>query len=231
MSKAEPWTADDAALLPERVTAELMAAGIEPGRPVIAVDADEVLVHFAEHFREHCEARGVLFSLVEYRLDTALRHPDGRPLDRSEIAPLIWEFIETETRNQRPIDGAAGALATLAEEAQIVVLTNAPAKMRADRIANLADLGMPYPVVMNEGGKGRALRWLAARAGAPVAFVDDSVDQHGSAARHAPEVLRVHMVAPEILRPIVGEAPGALARVHDWAAAADALRRALDDAA
>ncbi len=231
MSKPEPWTTDDPAPLVGRVLAELEAAGVEPGRPLVAVDADEVLVHFAEHFGEHCAARGIRFSLVEYRLDTALRHADGRPLDREEIAPLIWEFIETETRDQRAIDGAADGLATLAREAQVVVLTNAPAKMRADRIANLADLGMPYPVVMNEGGKGRALRWLAERAAAPVAFVDDSVDQHGSAARHAPDVLRVHMVAPEILRPIVGQAPGAMARVHDWAAATDALRRAFDDAA
>lgn len=230
MSKAEPWTADDPAPLDPRVAAELEAADIQPGRPLIAVDADEVLVHFAEHFRDHCAARGIQFSLIEYRLDTALRHADGRPLDRAEITPLIWEFIETETRNQRAIDGAAEGLAALAETAQVVVLTNAPAKMRADRIANLADLGMAYPVVMNEGGKGRALRWLAARAGAPVAFIDDSVDQHRSAAKHAPDVRRVHMVAPEILRPIIGEAPGAVARVQDWAEAAEAVRRALDDA-
>ena len=108
----------------------------------------------------------------------------------------------------------------------MIVLTNAPDSVRADRIANLADHGMNYPVVMNEGGKGRALRWIAQRAAAPVAFVDDSVAQHASAAKHAPAVMRFHMVAPEILRPVMAKAPGAR-RVESWAEAAPLIRRAL----
>ena len=229
MSKAEAWTTDDLTELPPRVLAELEAAEVAPGRPLIAVDADEVLVHFAEHFADHCRGRGLIFDLSEYRLDTALRHPDGTPLTRDEINPLIWGFIEGETRNQRPIDGAAEALEALSDVAQVVVLTNAPAKVRDDRVANLRNLGMPYPVVMNEGGKGRALTWLSARAAAPAAFIDDSVAQHGSAAKHAPQVMRFHMVVPDILKPIIGVAEGAAARVDNWAEAAPLIRRALTD--
>ena len=65
MSKAKAWTTDDDAPLPERVLAELEAAEINPGRPVIAVDADEVLVHFAAHFNDFLTARGYRFSLSE----------------------------------------------------------------------------------------------------------------------------------------------------------------------
>ena len=226
MSKVDAWSTDDVGEIPDRVVAELEAAKVEPGRPLIAVDADEVLVHFAAFFKSFCEAKGFLFSLTEYRLDTALRKPDGAFLTREEIGPLIWEFIEQRTRIQPAIDGAAAALGELAKAAQIVVLTNAPAKMREDRIANLAGLGMDYPVVMNEGGKGRALSWLSARAAAPVAFVDDSVAQHGSAAKHAPQVMRFHMVEPDILKPIIGDAPGAR-RVESWAEATPAIVRAL----
>ncbi|MEL7464113.1 MAG: HAD family hydrolase [Pseudomonadota bacterium] len=227
MSKAQAWTTDDADALPDRVLAELEATEVERGRPLIAVDADEVLVHFAEHFRDWCVGRGLRFELVEYRLDNALRHADGTALTREEITPLIWEFIETQTRWQRPIDGAAAALHRLSEAAQIVVLTNAPAKVREDRVANLADLAMPWPVVMNEGGKGRALKWLVERADAPVAFIDDSVAQHASAAKHAPEVLRFHMVLPELLKPVIGEAEGAHARLHGWGEATSAIAKAL----
>ncbi|MEL6792922.1 MAG: HAD family hydrolase [Pseudomonadota bacterium] len=227
MSKAEAWTTDDAEAIPARVLEELEAAEVARGRPLIAVDADEVLVHFAEHFAEFCEKRGFAFALVEYRLDNALRHADGTPLTRDEITPLIWEFIETQTRWQRPIDGAAAALDRLQASAQIVVLTNAPAKVREDRVANLADLGMPWPVVMNEGGKGRALKWLADRADAPVVFIDDSVAQHGSAAKHAPEVMRFHMVVPDLLKPVIGAAEGADARLHGWDEATAAIAEAL----
>lgn len=230
MSKAEAWTTDDFDALPERVLGELEAANVEPGRPLIAVDADEVLVHFAHYFKVHCETKGLRFDLTEYRLDTALRHADGTPLTRDEITPLIWEFIELKTRSQPAIDGAAAALRRLEEVAQIVVLTNAPAKVREDRIANLADLGMPWPVVMNEGGKGRALTWLSTRAAAPVAFIDDSVAQHGSAAKHAPQVLRFHMVVPELLKPIIGKTEGAAARSENWEHAEPLIRRALANA-
>lgn len=227
MSKAQAWSTDDIGPLNDRVVAELEEAAVTSGRPLIAVDADEVLVHFAEHFRDYCVERGNSFELVEYRLDTALRGPDGQPLTREEIGPLIWGFIEEQTRWQRPILGAAEALASLSEVAQIVVLTNAPAKMRDDRIANLADLGMRYPVVMNEGGKGRALDWLSKRAAAPLAFIDDSAAQHGSAAKHAPQAMRFHLVGSEMLKPIIGEVDVAQAAPADWTEAEAMIRSAL----
>ncbi len=221
------WFANDLPALPERVAAELEATGIEAGRPLLAVDADEVLVHFAEDFRAWLGARGFGFRLTEYRLDGAIFGPGGAALPRAEIAPLIWEFIETETRNQRAIDEAAEALARLAREVHIVVLTNAPAKARACRVANLAGHGMAYPVVMNEGGKGRALRWMTERAAAPVAFVDDSAEQLASVAKHAPEAARLHLVGPDLLKPLVGRADAAEHHPEDWRAAEEAIRRAL----
>ena len=58
--------------------------------------ADEVLVHFADDFGPWCARQGFTFSLIEYRLDTSLRHPDGTPLTRDEIEPLIHRFIAEE---------------------------------------------------------------------------------------------------------------------------------------
>jgi hypothetical protein len=225
MTKQPNWFAEDLEHIPPRVMAELEAARIEPGRPLIAVDADEVLVHFAEHFGDYVGERGIRFQLTEYRLATALRDANGQPLEREKIMPLIWGFIREQTRWQRMIDGAADALSRLAGDSQIVVLTNAPAEMRNDRIANLADHGMPYPVVMNEGGKGRALRWMANRAAAPVVFVDDSVEQLGSAAKHAPDIRRLHLVGSAMLKPIIGRADTADAHPHDWAEAETMIRK------
>lgn len=221
------WFAADLPALPPRVERELALAGVAPGRPLLAVDADEVLVHFAEDFAAWLAAMGYGFRLTEYRLDGAILGRDGAPLPRAEIGPLIWGFIDAETKNQRAIDAAAETLARLAREVQIVVLTNAPAKARACRVANLAAHGMDYPVVMNEGGKGRAMRWLAERAEAPAAFVDDSAEQLASVAAHAPETARLHLVGPALLKPLVGRAEAAAHHPEDWRAAEAAIRRAL----
>ncbi len=224
MSKAPAWHSEDLGEIVPRVMEELTAAKIQRGRPLIAVDADEVLVHFASHFGEYCEDRGNTFALTEYSLNTALRGPDGAALTREQIMPLIWGFIDEQTRWQRVIQGAAAALASLARDAQIVVLTNAPSKVRAERIANLSDHGMNFPVVMNEGGKGRALKWLQDQADAPVAFVDDSPSQIGSAAKHAPDVARFHLVGCEMLKPIVAKADDATHHPHDWTEAEAEIR-------
>lgn len=210
-----------------RILQELEAANVVRGRPLLVVDADEVLVEFASHFKQFCEQAGYLFDLTEYSLDTAIRGQDGVPLTREQIGPLIWGFIEGHTHEQWEIPGAAAALSGLADIAQIVVLTNAPSKMRAERVANLSALGMDYPVIMNEGGKGRALRWLAERAAAPMAFVDDSVAQIGSAAKHAPGATLFHFVCPDILRKIVTPSGEAHHHPNGWAEAVPLIRRAL----
>lgn len=227
MSKKQSWFAEDIGSIPSRVQSELEAANIQRGKPLIAVDADEVIVHFAEHFGEYVGERGISFNLVEYRLDTALRDHEDKPLSREQIGPLIWGFIREQTRWQRAIEGAAASLEMLAKDAQIVVLTNAPAEMRQDRIDNLSDHGVRYPVIMNEGGKGRALRWLSEQADAPTIFVDDSADQLSSAAKHAPDVMRLHLVGSHMLKPIIGQAEAAQAHPHDWDEAMDVIRTGL----
>lgn len=225
MSKQGPaWHSEDLGEIDPRIMGELQEAKVIRGRPLIAVDADEVLVHFASHFAEYCEERGNSFALSEYSLDTALRGPDGEALTRDQIMPLIWGFIDEQTRWQRAIQGAASALASLTDRAQIVVLTNAPFKVRNQRVANLSDHGMAYPVVMNEGGKGRALAWLQEQADAPVIFIDDSPKQIASAAKHAPDVTRLHLVGCEMLKPIVSKSDDATHHPHDWTEAEATIR-------
>ena len=224
MSDKPAWSSDDLDEIVPRVMGELEEAAIQPGKPVLAVDADEVLVHFASHFAEYCQERGNTFKLVDYNLNNALRGPNGEVLTRDQIMPLIWSFIEEQTRWQRQIAGAAAALTSLAKDAQIVVLTNAPFQVRQERIANLADHGIPFPVVMNEGGKGRALKWIQAQADAPVAFVDDSPAQIRSAAKHAADIGRFHFVGCDMLKPIVAKEDEANHHPNDWAEAEEEIR-------
>lgn len=190
---------------------------LRPGVPLVAVDADEVLVIFAEHFARFLAARGFRLALTEYRIDGAILDlRTGDRAGREQGWGLIHAFFAEETGRQDPVPGAAEGLRALADRAQVVVLTNVPRGSRAARIANLAGHGMDWPVVANEGGKGRALAELARRVRAPVAFVDDSPVQIQSAARHAGAALRVHFVGSPMVRAVMPPVPEAHHAPPDW---------------
>ncbi|WP_118135894.1 hypothetical protein [Oceanicella sp. SM1341] len=197
--------------------AEIRALALDENRPLLVVDADEVMVHFAEHLTRWLEAQGWALRLTEYKLDGAIRHIEtGEPPGALRLRELLDGFIDAETRNQLAVEGAADTLAALSRHTQVVVLTNVPARVRADRVANLAALGMGYPLLANSGPKGPALAALAGRVSAPVAFVDDSPLQIDSAARHAAGVRRIHFSGSEMLRAILPPVPRADHAVLSW---------------
>ena len=82
-------------------------------------------------------------------------------------------------------------------------------------------------MIVNAGGKGRAMAWLADSAAAPAAFVDDSVRQIESVAKHAPDVVRLHFAGAEFIRRMFPECPAATRQVHDWDEAERVLRTEL----
>jgi hypothetical protein len=208
--------------------AQLAAVPLAPGRPLLAVDCDEVMVHLSQHMARWLPTVGFRMELTRYQLEGSLfplGSDDPVPFDR--CLELIDRFFEEQTLHQQPVDGAAEALDRLAGEAQVVVLTNVPGHAGDARRRNLAGLGMCYPVVTNSGGKGRALAWLADVTGAPVAFVDDSLKQHESAARRAPEVARIHFVGAGELQRLLPASPAAQHRAEDWTACEAAVREAL----
>jgi hypothetical protein len=217
----------EASLDPE-VLSQLQALPIVPGRPLVAVDADEVLVYLAEHLARYLPTIGFQMRLTQYQLEGSI-FPTGSefPVAFDDCLRLIDRFFDDETLNQLPLPGAAEALARLSVQAQVVVLTNVPRHARELRRRNLAALGMDYPMVENSGGKGRALLWMANHAAAPAVFIDDSPKQHESAARRAPEVTRIHFVGASHLRQILPDSPSAHHRVEDWQACEAIVCRAL----
>jgi hypothetical protein len=203
--------------LDEHILAQLRALPLRPGLPLLAVDADEVLVYLADHLARYLGTIGYQMRLTQYQLEGAI-FPAGsdEPVPFDDCLALIDRFFAEETLNQQAVPGAVEALARLSGMAQVVVLTNVPGHAAQLRRQNLAALGMGYPMVANAGGKGRALRWLELHAGAPVAFIDDSPRQHESAARRAPGVTRIHFVGASHVRRILVDSPAAHHRVEDW---------------
>ena len=211
---------DTGPALPARVMAQLEALPLDPARPLLAVDADEVLVILAAHLARYVETIGFEMTLTEYRLEGAIRRRgSATPVPFDEALGLIDRYFTEVSHDQAPIPGAAEALARLSRLAQVVVLTNVPRHARATRVRRLATLGMGYPLVENAGGKGPALAWMAARAGGPVAFIDDSPGQIASVAAHLPDTLRLHFTGAPVSGPVMPQCPDASARVEDWAEA------------
>jgi len=206
-------------MLPLELLDQLEALPIERGRPLLAVDCDEVLVHLSEHLCEWLRRIGYRMELVRYQLEGSIFPARSDvPVPFAECLDLIDRFFSEETLRQRPIPGASAALARLAEHAQVLVLTNVPRHATALRRRNLEALGMGYPLVENAGGKGRALAWLERRTAAPVIFIDDSPRQHESAARRAPAVTRVHFAAAPHVRRLLPSCAAANHRAENWRA-------------
>ena len=214
--------------LDPEVLAQLRALPIRRGVPLLAVDADEVLVYLADHLVRWLPSVGFRMVLTQYQLEGSIFPADSEdPVPFDDCLRLIDRFFDTEVLHQQAIPGAVAALERLAEVAQVMVLTNVPRHARELRKRNLAGLGMGYPMVENAGGKGRALAWIAAHAEAPMAFIDDSPKQLESAARRAPQVTRVHFVGASHLKRILPDSPVAHHRAEDWAECEALVRRVL----
>ena len=200
-----------------RVLDQLEDLTLDPARPLIAVDADEVMVVLAAHLKRYLARHDVDLRLTAYRLEGSM-FPKGteQPLGFQESLAWIGRFFEDEVARQEAVPGAAEALARLASLAQIVVLTNVPRHGKEGRIANLAGLGMGYPLIENTGGKGPALAWMAARIQGPMVFIDDSPNQIESAIMWLPDILAIHFKAAPLVSDLLPDSPFAQECVTSW---------------
>ena len=188
-------------------------------RPLLITDCDEVLLHMVKHFGAWVgEAHDIDFTPDGEDFANSLRRRDGGPAPtRDEMWALLGGFFPAEMDRQTLVPHAAEALAQLATQADIVVLTNITDACKPARIAQLARFGIAHRVECNQGGKGEPVARLRAEYGDPVTvFVDDLATHHQSVADHAPAVHRLHMVSEPTLAPRVPPAPFAHARIDDW---------------
>jgi hypothetical protein len=167
------------------------------------------------------EAHHVHFDLDSGDFVNALRHKvSGVALGHEEIWPLLRGFFATEMHRQYPIEGAIESIQALAEQADVVVLTNLHDHERDGRIDQLRAVGVEFPVFTNQGGKGPLLKQIVADYNPTVTvFVDDLGHNHASVAEHVPDVWRLHMVGEPRLAPRIMTHATAHARIDDWVTA------------
>ena len=188
-------------------------------KPLLICDCDEVLLHMVRHFGVWLgETHDIDFSPDGGDFTASMKRRDGSPApSREEMWGMLDQFFPAEMERQTLVPHAREALATLAETADIVILTNLGDHVRQARIEQLARFGIDHRVETNQGGKGDPVSRLVAEHGDPVTvFVDDLAVHHDSVARHAPQVHRLHMVSEPAMAPSVPPAPAAHARIDDW---------------
>lgn len=201
---------------------------IDPERPLLIVDVDEVLAFFLRGFERVLNAHGLELRMDRYALFGNIYLPGAtEPVAFERGKALFDHFFETETDRLEPVPGGADSLRRLSRMAQIVVLTNAPEAARAGRARWLINHGMDYPLIINEGLKGPECARLSARTSGPAAFIDDLLPNLQSVREHAPKITLFQSVADPRLRPLAPTDGAVCMRHDDWTDLAPALERAL----
>lgn len=193
-------------------------------RPLVITDCDEVLMHMVVPFAQWVdEEHGVIFRMEDASFAGALKRKEcGTPLEAAEVWPLLDSFFRTEMTRQTEIPGAMAAMVAIAEQADIVVLTNVGPEHQVARSEQLAALGFHAPVIGSRGGKGEPVRRLVEeRQPSVTIFIDDLPNHHHSVAAEAPDVWRLHFVGEPAIADKVRPAKHAHARIDDWNVARD----------
>jgi len=204
---------------------------LDPKRPLIISDADEVLFLFMEAFERFLATRELWIDLSSFALAGNIKRlGTDEAISVDSTRALIPDFFAEATETMEPVPGAADALAALSERAQVVVVSNVPVIQRDARIRALARHAMGYPVVANVGAKGGVVRHLADRVTGPVFFLDDIPHNHSSVATHAADVRRIHFVADPRLARLIPASEHSHHRIDDWPTARLLIEETLSEA-
>lgn len=194
-----------------------IVSSINIDRPLLVVDADEVLLRFVEHLETYFLDNGFELRLTSFQLTGNIYDQStGVAASPTVVKDLIGRFFDERVDSVPAVPGAAEALKALSYRYQIAVLTNVPHHCRARREAALHDLGFEYPVLSNAGEKGPAMQQLQRATNGHTVFVDDLPPQLASVAKHAPDVHLVHFVADPRLAALIDKADHADVRIDDW---------------
>ena len=191
-------------------------------RPLLISDCDEVLLHMVAPFRDWlAESQGVIFKMEGNNFANAMRWEEsGEAVGERDIWRLLGGFFDTEMYRQKPIAGAIESINTIADHAEVVILTNLTDEREQTRVRQLADHGLNARVFTNQGPKGPALaRIMEEYQPSRAIFIDDLPQHHESVAQDVPHVQRLHLCGEPMLAPHIDcayEAGHAHARIDQW---------------
>ncbi len=174
---------------------QLAGIHLRPDRPLFVCDVDEVLVHFIAGFEEWLAERGLYLAPESWSIEGNVRDTRTHaPLPDWRVHRLVQAFFREGVAHLKPLDGAVEALHRLSTDCEIVLLTNLPHRYAPQRRQNMKRLGLPFPLITNQGPKGPAVKALAARTGEACVFIDDHAAFVESVGRHVPTAHLFHFL-------------------------------------
>ncbi|MEP1443578.1 MAG: hypothetical protein ABJK39_11280 [Hyphomicrobiales bacterium] len=177
---------------------------LDPQKPLLICDVDEVILHFVAPFEEFLASRNAQLKKQSFKLSgNIIDLASGSAYSMKESGELIQEFHNISVDQQSPVDGAIAGLKRLSETYAIVFLTNVAATLTERRREHLASIGAPYPVLQNEGSKANMVQTLAKDLTAPIVFIDDLPPHHLAVKAAEPRVNCIHFMADDTYRSIV----------------------------
>ena len=203
-------------MLSEEISNQIETLDLDPDRPLVISDADEVLLQFMRQFEIYLDRNDMWIDLSSFRLQGNIKYKGSDEAVDMTNRNIIDDFFAAETLNFSPVEGAAEALNVLSKKAQIIILTNLPLAQKSERQINLSKHGMDYPVIVGSGLKGPAVKSLGEKIKAPLFFLDDIPHNINSVAEYVPTSGRIHMIADPRLSKLIGAAEGASARIDQW---------------
>ncbi len=204
-------------MIPNFTKEQLDLLDLNPSKPLVICDVDEVIVHFTRSFEQFLAARNLWLEPISLALAGNIRSTKNNiSVSAETVNQLVDDFFAECTRNLHPIDGAVDALLEIGKHNSVVMLTNLPHFAKSDRTENLKDFGITYPVITNSGPKGPAIKHLAEQTSGPVIFVDDSPGFIQSANEYAPQVKLVHFLQDERFARHTPHFDFVSLRTHSW---------------
>ncbi len=205
-------------MIHEITASQIAQLSINPHRPLVICDVDEVIVHFTREFEEFLDSKGMEldFSTLTHSFAVSRFKHNREPVGPIETGKVVDAFFAERTLGMKTIEGAIDSLNSFARHADIVMLTNLPHEAGNDRRKNLESHGLNFPVITNSGPKGPAIARIAAQVSAPVVFIDDSPGFITSAFEHAPNVHLIHFVHDERFGRMVTPLEFVSLRTDNW---------------
>lgn len=198
-------------------TARQIAELARDDRPLLALDVDEVVLEFLRPLTSFLDAQNLELRVKSFRLHgNVFDRQSGEAVEDERVSAMMEQFFLVQDEWQIAAEGAADALAPLANKAEIVMLTAMPHRHRARRRALLDQLGFPYPLVTTERAKGPAIRQLRGRHSRPVAFVDDLANNLVSVRTSVADAHLFHLMAHAGFRALMPPLPDGIVPVKNW---------------
>jgi hypothetical protein len=171
---------------------------LDSSKPIVICDVDEVVLHFIAGFERYLHRNDLWLDPASFALNGNIKYKKtDNPVGNEDLSQHFADFFDQEAHRLDAIEGAANALSNLANDANVLMLTNLHEQYRSARISNLTDHGMPYPVIANQGPKGPAVKTIAEGHKQPIVFVDDIPNYLRSVADYCPDVHLVHFMQDE----------------------------------